>query len=95
MNRQCTRCQRSFTPKDLSREDSRNLEAERKASGLQGVRFVYYRCPTCEMNDIFVDILPLENEFHEDFEKRRQAMEAVVRHLHAEDMEAVVMVVEK
>jgi hypothetical protein len=43
------------------------------------------------MDDIFVAVLPLETELVEDFEARRAAMEKVVRELHAEDVEAVVV----
>lgn len=90
MRRECTRCGRPFAPQDLAREESRNMEAERKAAGLEGVRFLYYRCP-CGMNDIFVDILPRDDEFAEDFEQRREALEAAVRQLHAEHAEAQVV----
>jgi hypothetical protein len=91
MQRDCTRCQRQFTLEDLSREETSNLEAGRKANGLEGVKFLYFHCPACEMNDIFVAILPLETEFVEDYQLRRDAMEKVVRGLHAEDVAAVVV----
>jgi hypothetical protein len=91
MHRDCTRCRRPFALADLSREDTGNLEAQRKANGLEGVKFLYFRCPACAMNDIFVAILPLETEFAEDYEARREAMEKVVRGLHAEDVNAVVV----
>jgi hypothetical protein len=91
MQRDCTRCRRPFALADLSREDTQNLEAQRKAAGLEGVKFVYFHCPGCGMDDIFVAILPLETEFAEDYQARREAMEKVVRGLHAEDVEAVVV----
>src|SRR3979411_2071704 len=90
MNRECTRCQRPFTPEDLSQTESRNMEAERKSAALEGVRFVYYHCP-CGMNDIFVDILPVQNERRADFEKRRTEMEEVVQQMHGKGVEAVVV----
>jgi hypothetical protein len=43
------------------------------------------------MNDIFVDIVPLESELAEDYQARRAAMEDVVRGLHAEGVDAVVV----
>lgn len=89
--RNCTRCGRPFTLADLSREETGNLEAERKANGLEGIKFVHFHCPACGMNDIFVVILPLDTEFAEDYEARRDAMEKVVRDLHADDVEAVVV----
>jgi hypothetical protein len=91
MSRACTRCLRPFAPADLSREETKNMEAERTANGLEGVRFLYFRCPGCGMDDIFVAILPLETEFAEDYEARREAMEKVVRGLHADGVAAVVV----
>jgi hypothetical protein len=91
MHRECTRCRRPFAPADLGRDDSKNMEAQRKAAGLEGVRFLYYHCPACGMNDIFVDVLPLATEPAEDYEARRDAMEKVVRGLHADGVEAVVV----
>ncbi len=91
MSRNCTRCHRPFALENLSREETTNMEAQRKASGLEGVKFLYFHCPGCGMNDIFVAILPLETEFAPDYEARRDAMEKVVRDLHAEDVEAVVV----
>jgi hypothetical protein len=95
MQRECTRCRRSFTPPDLARAESKNLEAERKAAGLVGVRFLYYTCPACQTADIFVDILPVAGEPSEAFGQRRDEMESVVRRLHAQGgdgtVEAVVM----
>ena len=91
MPRPCTRCARPFTLADQSREETQNLEAGRKAAGLEGVRFVYFHCPACGMDDIFVAILPLATEFAEQFEARRAAMEVIVRGLNAEDVAAVVV----
>lgn len=97
MQRECTRCSRPFAPQDLSRDDSRGMERERKAAGLEGVRFLYYHCPSCGTDDIFVDVLPLDGESAQDFQRRREELEAVVRRLHAEgrpgSVEAVVVAV--
>ena len=91
MQRDCTRCHRPFDLADMSREETGNMEAQRKAAGLEGVKFLYFHCPACGMNDIFVAILPLETEFVEDYEARRDGMEKVVRDLHAANVEAVVV----
>jgi hypothetical protein len=91
MPRDCTRCRRPFAVTDLSREETGNLEAERKATGLEGVKFLYFRCPACGMDDIFVAVVPRETEFVEDYEARRDAMERVVRGLHSEHVAAVVV----
>jgi hypothetical protein len=91
MRRECTRCKRPFVPADLQRDESKNMAAERKAAGLEGVRFLYYHCAGCGMNDIFVDIVPLESELAEDYQARRTAMEEVVGRLHADGVDAVVV----
>jgi hypothetical protein len=91
MQRECTRCHRPFALTDLSREETENLEAGRTAAGLEGVKFLYFHCSACGMDDIFVAILPLETEFAEDYEARREAMEKVVRGLHADNVKAVVV----
>ena len=91
MHRDCTRCGRPFFVADMSREETANLEAERKANGLEGVKFLYFHCPTCGMDDIFVAILPLATELAEDYQARRSAMEQVVRSLHGEGVDAVVV----
>ena len=95
MHRECTRCKRPFAPADLRREESKNMLAQRKAAGLEGVRFLYYHCAGCGMNDIFVDVVPLESEQDEDYRTRRDAMEDVVRGLHADGVDAVVVPVTK
>jgi hypothetical protein len=92
MKRECTRCGRMFTPQDLCRADSRGMEAERKAAGLDGFRFLHYQCPACSMSDIFVDMLPLDGESPEDFDRRRAEMEGIARGAHEEQAEAVVVV---
>jgi len=69
------------------------MEAERKAAGLEGVRFLYFNCP-CGMADIFVDVVPRHDEFAEDFEARRSAMEAAVRRLHGDGPVARVVAVQ-
>ena len=91
MPRACTRCRRPFAPSDLSCEETGNLEAQRKEAGLEGVKFLYFHCPACGMDDIFVAILPLATELAEDYEARRAAMETVVRGLHADGVEAIVV----
>jgi len=65
--------------------------SQRKAAGLEGVRFLYYHCAGCGMDDIFVDVIPRESESAEEYQSRRDAMEAVVRTLHADDIDAVVV----
>jgi hypothetical protein len=91
MIRSCSHCQKEFTPKELSREESKGMEAERKALGVEGVLFRYYTCSGCGYADIFVDIHPLAGETDEAFHRRRDELESIVRQLHSERV-AVVLV---
>jgi hypothetical protein len=91
MIRECTSCHKPFTPQELSREETKGMEAERKALGLQGILFRYYTCSQCGQADIFVDILPLPGESDEDFRHRRDDLEKTVRQLQAEKVAVVVV----
>jgi hypothetical protein len=91
MRRECTACTRPFAPADLDRAASRDMKADRKRAGLDGVRFVSYRCPACGSETAFVDVLPRDGEFAEDYERRRDGLEAAVRGLRAERVAAVVV----
>jgi hypothetical protein len=84
MSRTCTQCGRLFTAQDLARDETHEMEADREAAGLRGVRFLYFTCPSCGADDIFVDVLPLRGEGDERFLLRRAEMEAVARSLHAD-----------
>jgi len=83
MRRECAICGRAFGSADLAREESRGLAAARKAAGLDGVRFLVYLCP-CGTEDLFVDVVPRDDEFAEDFDRRRAELEGVARRLHRE-----------
>jgi hypothetical protein len=87
--RECTSCHKPFTAQELAREESKGMEAERKALGLQGILFRYYTCSRCGQADIFVDLRPLPGESDEDFRRRRGDLEATVRHLHADRVDVV------
>jgi DNA-directed RNA polymerase subunit RPC12/RpoP len=91
MNRQCSRCGRTFTRDDFVREESRNLEADRKAARLQGVHFFDYRCPACGNEDVFLDVVRLEGESAEGFEARKAELEATARRMRAEQLRVVVV----
>ena len=93
MTRECTLCRRPFGAEDLCRTHTKGMEAERKAAGLEGVRFLYFHCPACGMDDILVGVLPLPGESREDFVERRDALEAAVRRLHEEPARADAVVV--
>jgi len=88
--RQRTQWQRSFTAKDLAREESRGMGGGGKSLGLGCVLFPYYTCPQCGHADIFVDVHPVEGETAEAFRKRRDELEATVRQMHGDRVDVVV-----
>ena len=89
MDRSCTRCRRPFLPADLAKTVSKRMESDRKAAGLEGVRFLDYLCPACGADSIFVDILPRDGETPDEYRERREEMERVVRALHDDHFDAV------
>ena len=89
MLRECTQCHRPYAPQDLAKEESKGMEAERKAHGLEGLLFRYYTCPACNRADIFVVLSSVEGETAEDFQHRRDALETAVAELHAESVAVV------
>lgn len=91
MMRNCSQCRKEFTPQELSREDSKELEAERKAQGLEGVLFRYYTCSGCGHADIFVDVRSLEGESEEAFLRRRDELESTVKDLEGEGVNVVLV----
>ena len=84
MLRECAHCCRPFGPQDLAKEESKGMEAERKALGLEGVLFRYYTCPACGFADIFVDLHPLAGEESAAFHRRRADLEATLKQLRGE-----------
>ena len=91
MNRQCSRCARTFTRDDFVREESRSLEADRKAARLDGVHFFDYRCPTCGNEAVFIDVVRLDGESAEEFEARKAELESTARRVRAERLDVVVV----
>lgn len=89
MHRECTHCRRPFTARDLVKEESKGMEAARKSLGLQGVRFLYYSCPDCSYDDIFLDVHALPDESHSEFGRRRGQLELAVREFEGDRVEAV------
>ena len=79
MHRFCAACKREFTPEDFVKEQSRGMESERRELGLEGVRFLYYKCRECNHDEIFADVLQREGESSKDFETRRAALEAAIK----------------
>jgi hypothetical protein len=91
MNRQCSRCGRTFTRDDFVLEESQNLEADRKAARLDGVHFFDYRCPECGNEDVFLDVVRLDGESAEEFEARKAELEETARRIRAERLGVVVV----
>ncbi len=91
MKRFCAHCNREFSREEFVKEETQGMEADRKTSGLEGVRFLYYRCPDCGFDDIFLDVLALPGESAEEFQKRREALEEAARRIHAENVEIVLV----
>jgi hypothetical protein len=67
------------------------MESERKAAGLVGVRFLYYRCPDCGTEDIFIDVVPRDGESPEDYTARHAAMLTAARGLQTAKTDVVVV----
>ena len=88
--RECSHCHKPLTAQELVKEASKGMEMERKALGLEGVRFLYFQCSGCGYADIFVDVHAIEGEPSEQFQQRRRELDATVRHLHAERVEVIV-----
>ena len=89
MLRECSKCHRPFAAKDLAREESKEMEGERKAQGMQGVRFLYYTCSHCGQADIFVDILQMESESPEEFAIRKETLQGRLKQLQGDHTEVV------
>jgi hypothetical protein len=53
--------------------------------------FRSYTCSACGRADIFVDVHPLAGETAETFHRRRDELEAAVRHLPGGDVEVVLV----
>jgi len=79
MIRECLNCHTPFGPADLSKDVSKDIEAERKAQGVQGVLFRCYTCSLCGHENLFVDLHPLEGEAPEDFKRRRDELQSTIR----------------
>lgn len=71
MLRECTGCGRPFERQDLVKDESKHLESERRAAGLQGVHFFDYLCPRCGNEDDFVDVLRQEGETDAGYQARK------------------------
>jgi hypothetical protein len=80
-----------LAPNELRKEESRGIEAQRRALGLHGVLFRYYDCSNCGTAHIFVDVYPLEAESPEEYQARREELETAIRHAHGPAAEVVMM----
>jgi hypothetical protein len=69
---------------------TRKLESDRRAAGLEGVRFRYYECGECGTANIFVDVHPLEGESEEALQRRWDDLERDIGPMRGEDVRVVV-----
>src|SRR5262249_12077112 len=76
--RECSHCHKPLTPQEFVKETSKGMELERKALGLEGIRFLYYQCARCGYADIFVDVHAIEGEPTDQFHQRRRELDAAV-----------------
>jgi hypothetical protein len=65
------------------------MEKDRKALGLEGVRFLYYHCPGCGRDAIFLDLLHRVGETDQEFRARRAELETAVRAVHARQVAVI------
>src|SRR5437763_199848 len=79
MMRACLHCQHPFSPRELSKNVSKKIEAERKSCGLQGFHFRCYVCAACSHESLFVDMQPFQGESDADFTSRRHELETTIR----------------
>ncbi len=91
MLRKCTRCGRPFEKQDFVKDESKYLESERRAAGLQGVHLYDYLCPDCGTEDVFVDVVRQEGETDTGYQARKAALEAGVERVQGEAVEVVVV----
>jgi DNA-directed RNA polymerase subunit RPC12/RpoP len=91
MKRKCSRCGKEFTPQELDRPESKEIEAQRKAAGLEGVLFRSYHCSGCGHENLFLDVHPLPGESDEDFRRRRDRLQATAREVHGEGVGIVLV----
>jgi hypothetical protein len=67
------------------------MEADRKALGLEGVRFLYYTCSQCGRTDIFLDVHHRFGESDQEFQHREADLEAAIRRVQPKDVDIVLV----
>jgi hypothetical protein len=55
------------------------MEAARRSYRLNGVRFHYFNCPRCDLDNVFLTLTPIPGETNEDLKTRHAVLESVVR----------------
>jgi hypothetical protein len=74
----CCACQTKLGRIAVLEEQSQDMEAARRAFGLEGVRFRYYCCPRCDHDNVFLMLIPLPGETHEQLGERKSALAAEI-----------------
>jgi hypothetical protein len=79
MMRECLHCHRPFLPTDLDKDISREIEGNRKSSGISGILFRCYACSHCGKENLFVDLHPLDGETPDELKHRRDELDGLIR----------------
>lgn len=91
MLRTCRHCGHAFTPSELCRDASKEIEAQRKTAHVEGLHFRCYACAQCGFDNLFVDLHPVPGESDEEYRRRKHDLEEFVRQLHPEGAEIVLI----
>ena len=79
MMRKCLNCHRPFSPLDLAKEVSKDIEGDRKALGIHGMLVRCSTCSGCGHNNLFLDFRPLKGETPEEYKLRRDELEVTIK----------------
>ena len=73
--------------------ENREMEEARRASGLEGLRFLYYNCPKCGHDNLFLEVAPVAGESNHEFRVRKKKLARVVHQLSV--VSSTILVVEQ
>lgn len=77
--RVCCQCHRLLSHHDVLGRESQEMEAARRAGGLDGLRFLYYNCPQCGHDNIFLEVAQLPGETGQIFRERQKSLTRAVQ----------------
>jgi hypothetical protein len=79
----CVHCLRRLSNENLLVRESLGMEEARASLGLHGVRFRYYSCSRCGHDSVFLEIVRLPGDTHQDLRARKDAMNQAAREFRA------------